>query len=158
MIKIVNISLPERLLIKRLIKVVAQYYEVSEEDIVSGGRHGIYMTPKKVLIYLTKNVAKINKPYAVAKILKVSRTTVMHHWESMEDLLKIDSETKHEYEEVKALAEAAMVTPNNTNSKIIIDTKNGSVHLFKNGKKITPEDSPELSMLKDRLLLYSMFI
>ena len=84
-----------------IIKVVAEYFNVTVDDIVSKKRNSEYVEPRQVVMYLCNTMTN-NSLTNIAKLLnKKDHTTIIHGIRKIEDELKVNEELKNKINIIK---------------------------------------------------------
>jgi len=98
---IISPSNPKEITNEYIIKVVAEYFNVTVDDIVSKKRNSEYVEPRQVVMYLC-NTMTHNSLTNIAKLLnKKDHTTIIHGIRKIEDELKVNEELKNKINIIK---------------------------------------------------------
>ncbi len=89
--------------VKDVVKVVADFYNIKEENIYEKTRHKEIIKPRQVIMYLLREDFNISYPSIGQKLGGRDHTTVIHSCEKMKNDLKKDQELIEEIERIRGL-------------------------------------------------------
>lgn len=96
------ISPPSKLSgLKKLIKVVADFYEISEKDLMSNSKKREYVKPRQVAMYLMREELKSSFPFIGRKFGGKDHTTAIHAYKKVTKELKTNENLVEEIKEIK---------------------------------------------------------
>ena len=99
-----NNSKPRRLAsIKDVIKIVADFYSISEEDILNKTRRKEVVRPRQVMMYLLREDFNISYPTIGDKLGGRDHTTVIHSCDKVKNDIKVDSALSQEINQIRGL-------------------------------------------------------
>lgn len=84
-------STNESVSIETIQKVVADHYNISLSDMKSSKRNQKVLVPRKIAIYIARNLLGYSYPELGAEFGGRDHTTILHSYTSIEDGMKIDS-------------------------------------------------------------------
>ncbi len=87
--------------INKIIKAVADFYDINEKEIISSSRKKEVVKPRSVIIYVTRKELEYSFPFIGKKIGGRDHTTVMHSYNKIEKELETNEETKEEISLIK---------------------------------------------------------
>ena len=68
---------------QKIIKTVADFFEISTSDLVNKGRKKEVVEPRQIAMYLLRDILKLSYPHIGEKIGKRDHTTVIHAYEKI---------------------------------------------------------------------------
>ncbi len=83
-----------------IIRAVAKYFELEYEDIIGKDRSQKMVEPRKVAMYMVRNMTNESYP-KMGKIFNRDHTTIKYSVDTLEELMKTDSAIKAQIKEVK---------------------------------------------------------
>lgn len=99
-----NTSKPRKLAsIKDVIKIVADFYSISEEDILNKTRRKEVVRPRQVMMYLLREDFNISYPTIGDKLGGRDHTTVIHSCDKVKNDIKVDSALSQEINQIRGL-------------------------------------------------------
>jgi len=87
--------------VNKIIKAVADFYEVSEKEILSNSRKKEYLKPRQVAMYLLREELKCSFPFIGRKFGGKDHTTVIHSYHKVLEELKKDENLVEEIKTIK---------------------------------------------------------
>jgi chromosomal replication initiator protein len=87
--------------VKKIIKTVADFYEVSEKEILSNSRKREYVKPRQVAMYLLREELKCSFPFIGRKFGGKDHTTAIHAYNKVIEELKKNESLVEEIKEIK---------------------------------------------------------
>ena len=87
--------------IKKIIKTVAEFYEISEKELISNSRKREYVKPRQVAMYLLREELKCSFPFIGRKFGGKDHTTAIHAYNKIVRDLKNDENLVEEIKEIK---------------------------------------------------------
>ncbi len=78
--------------VKKILKCIADFYEVPEKDIISQNRHHEISHPRQVMMYLMREEMKFSYPLIGSKLGGRDHTTVIHACNKIGDALRKNDE------------------------------------------------------------------
>lgn len=91
--KILNdiINIPKKSIsIKKILQVIAEFYDINEKDIVGKNRHQAFVKPRQITMYLLREELNNSYPYIGQKLGGKDHTTVIHACEKIKKDLEKD--------------------------------------------------------------------
>jgi chromosomal replication initiator protein len=73
---------------KKIIKAVAEFYDISEKEILSNSRKREYVKPRQIAMYLLREELKASFPFIGRKFGGKDHTTAIHAWKKIKNELK----------------------------------------------------------------------
>lgn len=99
-----NTSKPKRLAsIKDVIKIVSDFYNIPEEDVINKTRRKEVVRPRQVMMYLLREDFNISYPTIGDKLGGRDHTTVIHSCDKVKNDIKIDSILSQEINQIRGL-------------------------------------------------------
>lgn len=89
--------------IESIQKAVAQFYNISVDDIISERRMRMIARPRQIAMYLSKCLTTRSLTEIARRFNRKDHTTVMHGVKTIEDLCSIDTELDQEVRKLKAI-------------------------------------------------------
>ncbi len=86
--------------VKKIIKTVAEFYEISEKDLLSNSRRKEYVKPRQIAMYLLRKELKCSFPFIGRKFGGKDHTTAIHAYNKVENSLKTNEELVEELKEI----------------------------------------------------------
>jgi chromosomal replication initiator protein len=86
--------------VKKIIKTIAEFYEISEKELISNSRKREYLKPRQVAMYLLREELKCSFPFIGRKFGK-DHTTAIHAYQKILKDLKNDENLVEELKEIK---------------------------------------------------------
>jgi chromosomal replication initiator protein len=86
--------------IKKIIKTIAEFYEISEKELISNSRKREYLKPRQVAMYFLREELKCSFPFIGRKFGK-DHTTALHAYHKILKDLKNDENLVEELKEIK---------------------------------------------------------
>lgn len=93
--------LPKTSNLKKLIKVVAEFYGLEEKDLLSNSRKKEIVRPRQIVMYLLRTELKYSFPFIASKLGGKDHTTVIHACEKIENELNKNEELVEEIKQIK---------------------------------------------------------
>ena len=87
--------------VKKIIKTVAEFYEISEKELLSNSRRKEYVKARQVAMYLLREELKCSFPFIGRKFGGKDHTTAIHAYNKIVNSLKKDAELVEEIKEIK---------------------------------------------------------
>jgi chromosomal replication initiator protein len=87
--------------VKKIIKTVADFYEISEKEILSNSRKREYVKPRQVAMYLLREELKCSFPFIGRKFEGKDHTTAIHAYNKISESLKKDENLVEEIKQIK---------------------------------------------------------
>lgn len=87
--------------IKKIIKTVAEFYDISEKEMISNSRKREYLKPRQVAMYLLRNELKSSFPFIGRKFGGKDHTTALHAYKKILKDLKKDENLLEEINSIK---------------------------------------------------------
>jgi len=87
--------------VKKIIKTVAEFYEISEKELLSNSRRKEYVKARQVAMYLLREELKCSFPFIGRKFGGKDHTTAIHAYNKIVNSLKKDGELVEEIKEIK---------------------------------------------------------
>jgi chromosomal replication initiator protein len=90
-------SRPKKLAsIKEVIKTIADFYNISEEDMLNKNRRKEFVRPRQIAMYILREVFNISYPTIGEKMGGKDHTTIMYSCDKIKNTMKIDSALSQE--------------------------------------------------------------
>ncbi len=86
---------------KKIIRTIAEFYEMNERDILAHSRKKDYVKPRQIAMYLIREELKSSYPSIGDKFSGRDHTTAMHSCEKIANELKINPELEEEIRTVR---------------------------------------------------------
>ena len=83
-----------------IIKAVAKYFEITYEDIVGKDRSQKMVEPRKIAMYMVRDMTHLSFP-KMGEVFNKDHTTVMHSIDTLEEKLKDDAVLREKIQDVK---------------------------------------------------------
>lgn len=80
----------------KILKTVANFYEIEEKDIISKSRKKEFVKSRQIVIYFLRKELNYSYPYISQKIGKKDHTTIIHSFKKIDGLLKKNKELRDE--------------------------------------------------------------
>lgn len=87
---------------KRVIQVVAEFYEIEEKLLLSNSRKKEIVKPRQVAMYILREDLKYSFPYIAQKFNGKDHTTVIHAWTKIGKELEKDENLSEEIRQIRA--------------------------------------------------------
>ncbi len=87
--------------LKNIIKAVAEFYDISEKDLLERSRKKEIVKPRQVIMYLLREELKSSFPFIGLKIGGRDHTTAIHACEKIKKELQLDSNLNDEINSIK---------------------------------------------------------
>ena len=87
--------------VKKIIKTVAEFYEISEKELLSSSRRKEYVKPRQVAMYLLREELKCSFPFIGRKFGGKDHTTAIHAYNKIAENLKKGGDLVEEIKEIK---------------------------------------------------------
>jgi chromosomal replication initiator protein len=87
--------------VKKIIKTVADFYEISEKELLSNCRRKEYVKARQVAMYLLREELKCSFPFIGRKFGGKDHTTAIHAYNKILNELKKDEDLAEEIKEIK---------------------------------------------------------
>jgi chromosomal replication initiator protein len=87
--------------VKKIIKTVADFYEISEKELLSSSRRKEYVKARQVAMYLLREELKCSFPFIGRKFGGKDHTTAIHAYNKILKDLKKDEDLVEEIKEIK---------------------------------------------------------
>jgi len=87
---------------KKVVKVVSEFYEIEEKEILSGSRKREIVKPRQIAMYILRKDLKFSFPFIARKFGGKDHTTVIYACEKIEEMLKKDGGLSEEIKEIRA--------------------------------------------------------
>jgi chromosomal replication initiator protein len=87
--------------VKKIIKTVAEFYEISEKEILSNSRRKEYVKPRQIAMYLLREELKCSFPFIGRKFGGKDHTTAIHAYNKISEDLKRGGDLVEEIKEIK---------------------------------------------------------
>jgi chromosomal replication initiator protein len=98
-----NIKARKKTTITHLIKVVAEFYNISEKDIFEQTRKKQIVLPRQIAMYLLREDFNSSYPYIGEKFGGKDHTTVIHAYEKIANDMKINEGLQEEIKQIREL-------------------------------------------------------
>jgi chromosomal replication initiator protein len=82
--------------VKKIIKTVAEFYDLDEKDLLNRSRKKEFVKPRQVAMYLMREELKSSYPYIGEKLGGRDHTTAIHSCEKISEDIKTDSQLEDE--------------------------------------------------------------
>lgn len=89
--------------IKDIVKTVAQFYNIEEEEIMNKTRRKEVVRPRQVMMYILREDFNISYPTIGEKLGGRDHTTVIHSCEKVKNDIKVDSLLSQEIQQIRSL-------------------------------------------------------
>lgn len=89
--------------IKEVIKTIADFYNVTEEEINEKSRKKAVVKPRQVIMYILREDFDVSYPTIGEKLGGKDHTTVMHSYEKVKEDLKTDSALSREISQIRSM-------------------------------------------------------
>lgn len=86
---------------KKIVKSVADFYDLKEKDLFSASRKQEIVKPRQVAMYLLRETIKSSYPFIAKKFGGRDHTTVIHSYEKIVKQIKIDENLNNEIDLIK---------------------------------------------------------
>ena len=87
--------------VKRLLKIISEFYDVSEKDLLSNSRKSEFVKPRQVAMYLMREELRYSFPFIGRKFGNKDHTTALHYWRKISQQLKNNENLVEEIKEIK---------------------------------------------------------
>jgi chromosomal replication initiator protein len=87
--------------VKKIIKTVAEFYEISEKELLSNSRRKEYVKPRQIAMYLLREELKCSFPFIGRKFGGKDHTTAIHAYNKINEDLKRGGDLVEEIKEIK---------------------------------------------------------
>jgi chromosomal replication initiator protein len=84
-----------------ILETVSEFYDVSKEKIINGGRKREYVKPRQIVMFLLRKELKESYPYIGKKLGGKDHTTVIHAVEKIEGEKEEDESLNSEISLIK---------------------------------------------------------
>ena len=81
---------------KKVIQTIADFYEISEKDILSKNRRKEISHPRQVAMFIMRDSLKNSYPFIGSKVGGRDHTTIMHACEKIKEEIKINDGLREE--------------------------------------------------------------
>jgi len=99
-----NSAKPKKtVLIKDIVKIVSDFYNIDEESIYNKTRRKEVVRPRQVLMYILREDFSISFPSIGEKLGGRDHTTVIHSYEKIREEIKTDSVLAQEVNQVRLM-------------------------------------------------------
>ncbi len=88
---------------KEVIKTVAEFYGLKEEEIYEKGRKKEIIKPRQVVMYMLREILDISFPSIGDKVGNRNHSTVIHSYEKIKNDMKTDAELAGEINQIHAM-------------------------------------------------------
>ncbi len=85
---------------EEVIKKVSKYFDITPDDIKGTKRTRNIVLPRQIGMYLSREIGEYSYPQIGTAFGNKNHTTVMHAYEKIEELLKVDSQIQQDVEEL----------------------------------------------------------
>lgn len=92
---------------KKVIKTIADFYEISEKDFISNSRKKEMVRPRQITMYVLRDDLKCSFPFIGEKLGKKDHTTAMHAYKKIKNELKTNQNLE---EELKLIRERIFIS------------------------------------------------
>ena len=86
---------------KKIIKAVADFYEISEKEIINRSRKKGVVKPRQVAMYLLRDELKCSFPFIGEKLGRKDHTTAIHAYKKIVDEIKTNLNLEEEIKLIK---------------------------------------------------------
>ncbi len=86
---------------KKILKCVADFYDIKEKDLISSSRKKEIVKPRQIAMYLLREELKASFPFIGRKLGGKDHTTAIHAYEKILKQLKTDESLGEEIELIK---------------------------------------------------------
>lgn len=86
---------------KRVVRMVAEFYDVSEKEIVNRSRKKEIVKPRQIAMYLLREELKCSFPFIGEKLGKKDHTTAIHAYKKVTAELAANPELEHELKNLR---------------------------------------------------------
>ncbi|MBL0317883.1 MAG: chromosomal replication initiator protein DnaA [Alphaproteobacteria bacterium] len=93
--------------IESIQKAVAQFYNISVDDLISERRMRMIARPRQIAMYLSKCLTTRSLTEIARRFNRKDHTTVMHGVKTIEDLCSIDAELDQEVKKLKSIVKGS---------------------------------------------------
>jgi chromosomal replication initiator protein len=87
--------------VKKIIKSVAEFYEISEKELISNSRRKEYVKPRQIAMYLLREELKCSFPFIGRRFGNKDHTTAIHAYNKVLNDLKKDENLVEEIKQIK---------------------------------------------------------
>jgi chromosomal replication initiator protein len=87
--------------VKKIIKTVAEFYEISEKELISTSKRKEYVRPRQIAMYLLREELKCSFPFIGRRFGGKDHTTAIHAYNKIIKGLKEDENLVEEIKEIK---------------------------------------------------------
>jgi len=87
--------------VQKIIKTVAEFYEISEKELLSSSRRKEYVKPRQIAMYLLREELKCSFPFIGRKFGGKDHTTAIHAYNKIAKTLKEDENLVEEIKTIK---------------------------------------------------------
>ncbi len=99
-----NTAKPKKLVsVKDIIKVIADFYNIEEDNIYDKTRRKEVVRPRQLAMYILREDCNVSYPSIGQKLGGRDHTTVIHSCEKIKNELKVDAALVHELNQIRAL-------------------------------------------------------
>jgi len=88
---------------KKIIKIVAEFYDLKEKDLINSSRKKEIVNPRQIAMYLLKNELKCSYSFIGRKFQGKDHTTIIHACEKISKELEKNKKLQEEIESIKQL-------------------------------------------------------
>jgi chromosomal replication initiator protein len=89
--------------IKEVIKTIAEFYDITENEIYEKTRKKAVVKPRQVIMYILREDFDVSYPTIGEKLGGKDHTTVMHSYEKVKEDLKTDSALSREISQIRSM-------------------------------------------------------
>ncbi|SRR3989339_303862 len=98
-----NIKPKKNSSIKDVIKTIAEYYNITEEEIYEKTRKKDVVKPRQIIMYILREDFNVSYPTIGEKLGGKDHTTVMHSYEKIKEDLKVNSALLREISQIRSM-------------------------------------------------------
>lgn len=91
---------------KKVIKTIADFYELTEKDLMNNSRKKAMVRPRQIAMYVLRDDLKCSFPFIGEKLGKKDHTTAIHAYKKIKNELKINQDLE---EELKLIRERIFI-------------------------------------------------
>lgn len=86
---------------KRLLKIISEFYDISEKDLLSSSRKSEFVKPRQIAMYLAREELRYSFPFIGRRFGNKDHTTALHAWRKINKELKTNENLVEEIKEIK---------------------------------------------------------
>jgi chromosomal replication initiator protein len=89
--------------VKDVVKIISDFYGLTEEDIYKKNRKQEYVKPRQVIMYILREDYNVSYPSIGEKLGGRDHTTVIHSCDKVKDMLTTDNNLSNEIQQIRSM-------------------------------------------------------